>query len=169
MSLSMHAASASIFVHMLGNLATWLEKAEAHVAAAGTPETDLLALRLAPDMLPFTAQVKIAADIARMTLARLTGSELAPWPDDPATLAALASRVRQAIGQIEAFGAADLEGSETREVLIAQRNAEPLVFTGESLLQRWALPNFFFHVTTAYALLRHAGVPLGKADYLGLV
>jgi uncharacterized protein len=168
MTLSMHAASAPILARMLTSLAAWLDQAQADCEAKGVDPATLLTSRLAPDMLPFDAQVKIAADIGRMTLARLAGTELSKWPDEPASLAALAARVRETVVQVEAFDAAAVDAGQTREIVLPQRGGDPLRFEGLVFLQRWALPNFFFHVTTAYALLRHAGVPLGKADYLGL-
>jgi hypothetical protein len=169
MTLSMHAASAPVFERMLSNLGTWLVKAEAHDHARSQPEgpVDYMSMRLAPDMLPFAAQVRIASDIARLGAARLAGIDPPRWPDDETTLAALGARVRRSTAFIAALDAAQLEGSDAREIELPQRVGEPLRFSGINFLQRWALPNFHFHVTMAYALLRHAGVDLGKADYLG--
>lgn len=167
MTMTLHAASAPIFGRMLNNLAVWLEKAQAHAEAKGFDSANFLSMRLAPDMLPFMSQVKIAGDIARMAMARLAGAELPKWPDDETTIAALIVRVRKAAEYVESFSAADLQGSDAREVQVPQRGRDPLVFTGETFLQRWALPNVFFHTTTTYALLRQAGVDIGKADYLG--
>ena len=167
MTLSMHTASAPVLARMLRNLAVWLERAQAHADAKGFDSANYLSMRLAPDMLPFISQVRIAGDIARMTMARLAGAELPKWPDDEATLATLIVRVRKAADAVEAFSAADVQGSAAKEIMVPQRGRDPLVFNGLSFLQTWAVPNVFFHTTMAYALLRHAGVDIGKADYLG--
>lgn len=168
MSIPMHAASAAICTRQLKNLLTWLDKAEAHAGTKGFPSANYLTMRLAPDMLPFTQQVVIACEVARTCVAKLGGVDMPPWAggaDD--SLQALGARVRAAVAFLESFAPEPLEGSETRAIVLPQRKGDALHFTGETFLQRWALPNFFFHVTTAYALLRHAGVDLGKADYLG--
>jgi uncharacterized protein len=167
MTLSMHSASAPILTHMLGNLNTWLVKAQAHAEVGKFDSANYLNLRLAPDMLPFASQVRIACDMARIAIARLGEAEFPRYADDEATLEALAERVRKSIAFVQAIDAARVDGSDAREIVLPQRTGDALHFTGESFLQRWALPNFFFHVTTAYALLRHGGVELGKADYLG--
>jgi hypothetical protein len=168
MTLSVHAASATLLSRTLNNLAACLDKAQAHADAKGFDSANYLTQRLAPDMLPLSSQIKIAGDIARMTLARLAGTELPAWPEgEPVTLAALTVRVRQAAAYVDSFSVADLQGSATKEIQVPQRGRDPLVFTGETFLQRWAIPNVFFHATTAYALLRQAGVNLGKADFLG--
>ncbi len=167
MTMSMHGASAPIMLRMLGNLDHWLEKAQAHAAARSFESTVYLTMRLAPDMLPFSSQVRIATDMARLTMVRLGGGEFPRYADDETTLTALGDRVKKTIGFVQSFRPEQIDGSEEREIVHPQRAGEPLRFTGETFLQRWALPNFFFHVTTAYALLRHAGVDLGKADYLG--
>ncbi len=167
MTISMHGASVPVLLRMLGNLDQWLEKAQAHAESRGFDAANYLALRLAPDMLPFASQVRIATDMARLTLVRLGGGDFPRYADDETTLAALSDRVKKTIGFVQAFPPAQIDGSAAREVVHPQRSGEPLRFTGATFLQRWALPNFFFHVTTAYALLRHAGVDLGKADYLG--
>jgi hypothetical protein len=165
--MSMHAASAALYVRMLRNLQTWLDKAEAHAAAKGFPSANYLALRLAPDMLPFSQQVVIACEVARMAVARLGVLELPAWTGKDDSLLALRERVQDAIAWIASVSPNRLADSAGREIVLPQRQGDPLHFSGESLLQRWALPNFFFHATTTYALLRHAGVDLGKADYLG--
>ena len=170
MPMSMHAASVALYARLLKNMLTWLDKAEAHALAKGFASNNYLPLRLAPDMLPFTHQVVIACEVARTGAARLAGVEMPPWTggaDD--SLQALSARVKDAIAFLEAVPPEQVAGSATREVILPQRNGDPLHFTGEGFLQRWALPNFFFHLTTTYALLRHAGVDLGKADYLGAV
>lgn len=167
MTISMHSASAPVFGRMLGNLLTWLDKAEAHAAARKFDAANYLGLRLAPDMLPFVRQIQIASDAAKGCMARLAGQEIPKWEDNEASLAELRARVQKTIDYVRGFEPAQIDGSEGREVTVPRRAGEPLKFSGEVFLKHYALPNFFFHVTTAYALLRHAGVELGKADYLG--
>ncbi len=169
MSLTEHAMSATLHRRMLGNLLAWLDKAEDHARDKGQDGAELLALRLAPDMLPFSQQVLIACEMARITLARLGDAEIAAFSGAVDSLAGLRSRVRAAIDMVDGIGPERLAGRSAAAVVLPQRQGEPLHFSGEGFLQQWALPNFFFHVTTAYALLRHAGVPLGKADYLGAI
>ena len=167
MSISMHSASAPVFVKMLGNLLGWLDKAEAHAAARKFDAANYLGLRLAPDMLPLTRQVQIASDSAKGAMARLAGADAPKWEDNEATLPEVRARIRKTIAYVQGFSAAQIDGSEGREITIPRRSGEPLKFSGETFLKHYALPNFFFHVTTAYALLRHAGVDVGKSDYLG--
>ncbi len=167
MSLSMHSASVPIFVRMLNNLLGWLDKAEAHAVARKFDAGNYLGLRLAPDMLPFARQIQIASDGAKGCVARLAGIEVPKWEDNEASLADLRARIRKTIDYVQSIAPAQIDGSEAREILVPMRAGEPLRFTGESYLKHFVLPNFFFHVTTAYALLRHAGVEIGKGDYLG--
>jgi hypothetical protein len=167
MSLTMHSASVPIFVRMLGNLLNWLDKAEAQALARKFDSANYLGLRLAPDMLPFTRQIQIATDTAKGCVARLAGVEVPRWEDQEASLDELRARVRKAIDYVQSVPPAQIDGTEGREIVLPMRTGEPLRFTGEAYLRHWVLPNFFFHVTTAYALLRHAGVDIGKADFLG--
>lgn len=167
MTISMHSASAPIFVRLLTNLLTWLDKAEAHAATKKFDSANYLGARLAPDMLPFTRQIQIASDAAKGAMARLAGAESPSWEDNEASLADLRARVQKTIDFVKSFSAAQIDGSEGKTITIPRRAGEPLQFDGESYLKHFALPNFFFHVTTTYALLRHAGVDLGKGDYLG--
>lgn len=167
MSLSMHAASVPVFVRMLGNLLTWLDKAEAHAQARKFDVNNFVGLRLAPDMLPFSRQIQIATDTAKGCVARLAGLEVPKWEDNEATFDDLRARVRKAIDYVQSIPPAQIDGSEQREIVLPMRSGDPLRFTGENYVRFWVLPNFFFHVTTAYALLRHGGVEIGKGDYLG--
>jgi hypothetical protein len=167
MTISMHSASAPAFVRMLGNMLVWLDKAQAHAEARNFDSANYLGLRLAPDMLPLVKQVQIASDAAKGCMGRLAGQELPKWDDSEASLDDLRARVRKTLDYVQSFQPAQIDGSEEREVVIPLRNRDPLKFTGEAYLRHWALPNFYFHATTLYALLRHAGVDLGKGDYLG--
>lgn len=165
--ISMHAASVPAFAKMLGNMLSWLEAAKAHAEARKFPADNYLGLRLAPDMLPFTKQIQIASDAAKGCVARLAGQEIPKYEDDEATLAELAERIRKTRDYVLSVPEAAFEGSEDREITIPRRSGEALKFDGLSYLTHFAQPNFYFHATTTYALLRHAGVPLGKSDYLG--
>jgi hypothetical protein len=167
MTISMHSASAPVFVRMFSNLLQWLDKAEAHADARKFDSANYLGLRLAPDMLPFTRQVQIASDAAKGAMARLSGQEAPKWEDNEATMADVRARIQKTIDYVKSFSAGQIDGSEGREISIPRRTGDPLRFDGETYLKHYALPNFFFHVTTAYALLRHAGVAVGKNDYLG--
>ena len=167
MTISMHSASAPIFTRMLANLLTWLDKAEAHAAARKFDTANYLGLRLAPDMLPLLRQIQIASDSAKAAMGRLAGAELPKWEDNEASFADLRARVAKTIDYVKSFQPAQIDGSETRAISVPRRSGEPLQFDGESFLKHYALPNFFFHVTTTYALLRHAGVEIGKGDFLG--
>ena len=167
-SISMYSASVPVFQRQLGGVLAWLDKAEAHAQARGFDSTNYLQLRLAPDMLPFVAQIRIASDAAKGCAARLAGQEIPKFEDNEASLPDLRQRVQKTLDYLASVPAAAVNGSEGREIVIPMRNRDPLQLSGEVYLKHWALPNFFFHVTTAYALLRHAGVALGKADFLAM-
>jgi uncharacterized protein len=166
MNISMSSASVPIFLRMLDNLGQWLDKAEAHAAAKKFDSSVYLAARLAPDMLPFTKQVQIACDTAKFAVARLAGVEAPKFDDTESSVADLRERVRATAAFVKSVPAAQLDGSEERDVSIPRRDGST-VMKGEAYLKHFALPNFFFHMTTAYALLRHYGVDLGKKDFLG--
>jgi uncharacterized protein len=167
MTITMHSASVPIFERQLGALLTWLDKAEAHAVARKFDPANYLQLRLAPDMLPFVSQIRIAGDTAKGCAARLAGQEIPKFEDNEASLVELRERVRRTLDYLDSVPASAIDGSEGREIVLPMRNRDPIRFTGETYLRHWALPNFFFHVSMAYALLRHAGVELGKADFLG--
>jgi len=167
MAISMHSASAPIFTRQLTSLLHWLDQAQAHAEQRQFDTANYLGLRLAPDMLPFSRQIQIASDTVKGCLSRLGGVEAPKWADDEATFDELRARVRKTLDYAAGFSAAQIDGSEAREIALPQRSGEPLRLSGEAYLKHHALPNFFFHCSMAYALLRHAGVPLGKADFLG--
>jgi hypothetical protein len=167
MSLSMHSASAPVFSRILGNMLSWLDRAEAHAQARKFDPNNYLGLRLAPDMLPFVRQIQIVSDGAKGCMSRLAGTEIPKWEDNEASLDDLRARIRKTIAHVQSFSAAQIDGSDSRAIAVPTRGGDPLNFNGETFLKHFALPNFFFHATTAYALLRHAGVELGKADFLG--
>ena len=167
MTISMYSASLPVFVKMLGNLALWLDKADSFAAAKKFDVSVLLNSRLAPDMLPLTRQIQIACDAAKFGVARLAAVEAPKMDDSEATLSELKSRIQRTLEFIESIPAASVENTEQREVQVPARGMDPLQFKGEDYLRFFVLPNFFFHVTTAYAIMRHNGVDLGKGDYLG--
>ena len=162
MTFSLYDASAPMFVRGLNVLVGLIDKA----AASGLDEEGLMQGRLAPDMLPFVSQVRIATDLAKGAVARLAEVEPMVLADDETTLAQLRARIVRTIAYVESVGAAQFAGAETRAVQLKFPGME-LNFEGAGYLTSFALPNFYFHVTTVYALLRHAGVALGKRDYIG--
>ncbi|HEY2977155.1 MAG TPA: DUF1993 domain-containing protein [Burkholderiaceae bacterium] len=166
MPLSMHSASAPVFVQMLSNMDAWLDKAQAYAEAKKFDTSVYLTLRLAPDMLPFVKQIQIASDNAKGCVARLAAVEIPKYEDNEASLAELKARIAKTIDFVKSVSVENFAGAETRAIELPQRNREPLRFDGETYLKHFALPNFFFHVNMTYALLRHAGVDLGKVDYL---
>jgi hypothetical protein len=166
MSITMHTASVPVFVRMLGNLNTWLDKAEAHAQAKRFDASVYLGTRLAPDMLPFTKQIQIACDGVKFGVARLAGVEAPKFDDTESSIAELRERVRATIEFIKSVPASKIDGTEDKDVTIPRRDG-PMTLKGEFYLKHYVLPNFYFHLTTAYALLRHNGVEIGKSDYLG--
>ncbi|MDP2005756.1 MAG: DUF1993 domain-containing protein [Rubrivivax sp.] len=167
MSLSMHGASVPAFTRQLTAMLTWLDKAQAHAELRKFDAQNYLGLRLAPDMLPFTRQIQIACDFAKGCVARLAGQEVPKWDDTEASLDDLRARIRKTVDYVQSFSASQVDGSEGREIVLPMRSGDPLHFTGQAYLTQFALPNFYFHATTAYALLRHAGVDVGKRDFIG--
>ncbi len=167
MSLTMHSASAPVFNRILGNMLVWLDRAEAHAQARKFDPNNYLGLRLAPDMLPLSRQIQIASDGAKGCMSRLAGAEIPKWEDNEASLDELRARIRKTVAHVQSFSPAQIDGSDDRAISVPMRSGDALQFTGETFLKHFALPNFFFHATTTYALLRHAGVDLGKADFLG--
>jgi len=163
--LSMHAISAPVFARMLRNLSSILTKAEAQAKAKGEDAAVLLNARLAPDMFPLIRQVQIASDHAKGAVARLTDNTPEAIEDTETTFAELQTRVAKVIDIVESFKPEQYEGSETREISIKIPNAE-LKFSGLDYVNQWAMPNFYFHLVTAYDILRANGVELGKRDFL---
>jgi hypothetical protein len=165
-TISMHSASVPVFQLMLGNMLAWLDRAQAHAEARKFDADNYLGLRLAPDMLPMVMQVRIACDTAKRCCARLAGIEAPVHADDETTLDQLRARIRSVLDWVASVPAAQIEGSESRAIELPQRSGDPLKFSGHDFLTHYALPNFYFHTTTTYAILRHAGVDLGKRHYL---
>jgi len=166
MTISMYQASVPVFIRMLNNLAAILEKAAAHCAARKIDPAVLINYRLYPDMFAFARQVQVACDHARNGAARLAGMEAPRLENGEQTFAELGARVRDTIAYLETFAPAQIDGSEAREVVV-RRGETVNTYPGLDYLLNRSLPNFYFHVTTAYDILRHNGVELGKRDYLG--
>ncbi|AYH42901.1 DUF1993 domain-containing protein [Azoarcus sp. DN11] len=166
MTISMYQASAPRFVHMLGSLATILRKAEEQAAARKFDPAVLLAVRLYPDMFPLVRQVQIACDNAKGPVARLAGLEPPKHEDTEQSFADLQARITRTIDFIASVAANQIDGSEDRDILL-KAGPQELHFKGLQYLLSFALPNFYFHVVTAYDILRHNGIELGKRDYLG--
>ena len=157
----MHDVSVPIFVNGLRNMSAWLDK-----AASEKPEAELLSGRLVPDMRALPAQYQMASDSAKNAVARLAGMEAPSMPDTETTFAELRERCARTISFVESVDPAALASSAEREVVLKLPNGTSYRFTGQAYLTSFALPNFFFHVTTAYAILRASGVTLGKPDFL---
>lgn len=167
MTLSMYQASVPVFIRGLTNLATILQKAAAHAQTKKIDPAALVNARLYPDMFPLPRQVQIATDHARGAAARLAGMERPSYPDTETTFEQLQARIARTIAYLETFKAAQIDGSEDRAITVPIRGND-VPFKGQPYLLGFALPNFYFHTVTAYAILRHAGVEIGKVDYIGL-
>ena len=166
MTISMYQASAPRFASMLRNLSALIEKADAHCAAKKIDPAALASFRLYPDMFPFTRQVQIACDTAKGAVARLAGMEPPKHEDTEQSFADLQARIAKTLDFVESVKADKIDGSETREVVLKMRAGE-LRLKGLDYLLSHAYPNFYFHVTTAYNILRHNGVEIGKRDFVG--
>lgn len=166
MTISMYAASAPCFVKMLRNLDAILAKARDHAVAKKIDPAVLLGARLFPDMLPFVKQVQIATDHAKGAVARLAGVAVPRYEDSEQSFDELRARLARTIEFVESFAAAQIDGSEEREIALKVGGHE-MSFKGLPYLVGFALPNFYFHLVTAYNILRHNGVDIGKTDYIG--
>lgn len=166
MTISMYTASVPSFIHALKNLIDIIEKGAAHAAEKSIDPSVFTSSRLYPDMLPFSRQIQIATDIVKGGAARLAGVEPPPYADTETTFPELIARVNKTIDYLKTFTADQIDGSEGREITIKMRSG-PVSFTGLEYLQTFVIPNLYFHSTTAYGLLRHNGVVLGKLDFLG--
>ena len=167
MPISMYQASVPAFLQTLGALDAILAKAAAFATERKVDETVLLGWRLAPDMFALARQVQIATDHAKGCCARLAGRDVPKWPDDEATFAELRARIAKTLDYVQSFAPNAIDGSEDRAIALTAGTRE-LRFTGQQYLVGFALPNFYFHATTAYTILRHCGLPIGKRDFLGV-
>ncbi len=166
MKISMHAMSHDVFQKSLTQLLHIMEKGVASAKVRNFDTSILVNARLAPDMFPLVRQVQLTSDFAKNSMARLAGIEPPKFDDSETTMDDLVARVKKTLDYIRTVSVAALEGSETRDVKIPLRD-RTLEMKGLPFLQNWAIPNFFFHYVTAYNLLRHNGVDIGKRDFLG--
>lgn len=165
MPLSLHEAAIPPVVKMLGSLSAILDKAAAHCAARKIDPAELLAYRIAPDMYPLSRQIQIVTDQGKGMAARLAGLDVPSFPDTETTIEELKARLAKAADFIGSISPAQLEGAEEREIVLKMRTE--MRFNGRDYVFSFVLPNFYFHAATAYAILRSAGVELGKRDFLG--
>ena len=168
MTISMYQASVPCFVRTLGNLSAILDKAQGHVDAKKIDPLALTSYRLFPDMLPMTRQVQIACDAAKGLVARLSGLENPVHEDTEKTLVELQARIAKTLAFVQSVTPAQLDGTEEKDIVVKRGDTETH-YKGMQYLLGNALPNFYFHVTTAYNILRHNGVEIGKRDYIGNV
>ena len=166
MTLSMYQASVPAMLHTLSALSAILDKAEAHCAAKKIDPAVMLGARLYPDMFTMTRQVQIVCDFAKGASARLAGMDVPSWPDNEATFADVKARIAKTTGFVKAIKPASIDGSEGRDISLKVGGQE-MAFKGQDYLTGFVLPNFYFHAATAYGILRHNGVELGKRDFLG--
>lgn len=166
MPLSMYRMTVPVFQRGLATLTTYLDKAEAHATEKGIDPATLVNARLAPDMLPLSGQFQRASDTAKLTIARLGAIDAPAFEDTETTIAELRQRVAKTEAFLATIATDALDGSETREVTISPGGVK-MTMQGDNYLAAFALPNFYFHITAAHAILRHQGVAVGKRDYLG--
>jgi len=168
MALSMYQASVPVFIKTLGNLSAILDKGAAYAAAKKVDPSVLLAYRLTPDMLAMVRQVQIACDFAKGATARLAGVDVPSWEDNEKTIDELKARIAKTIDYCKEFKPGQIDGSEDRDIHVKVAG-NPVTYKGQPYLLHSVLPNFFFHTTTAYDILRHCGVEVGKRDFIGQV
>jgi hypothetical protein len=167
MAISMYSASVPVFKQMLHSLEAVLRKAESHATERKIEPQALLQARLFPDMFPLTAQIQIAADFAKGITARLAGSEVPSYEDKEQSFPELQARIAKTLTFIEGFKPEQIDGSENREIVLRPGTSREQKLAGQVYLLHYGMPQFFFHVTTAYAILRHNGIDIGKRDYMG--
>lgn len=166
MSVSLSTASLPVFRRMLGHLRHIVQRGMDHAQTQGIAPQQLMQARLAPDMLPLSRQVTVACDVVKIWGHRMQGLEPPKYANDETTLAQLQQRIDQTQVWLATLPAEFLDGAEEREITVPAGGGQQRTMRGQDYLQHWALPNFYFHVSMAYAILRHLGVPLGKQDYL---
>jgi hypothetical protein len=166
MTISMYQASVPVFLQLLDGLSKNLDKAVAHAAAKKIDPSAFLGARLFPDMFTLVKQVQLAADFAKGAGARLAGIDVPKYADNEASFEELQERIAKTVAFLKGLKPAQIDGSEEREIALTQ-GGKPVTFKGQHYLLFVAMPNFYFHVTTSYALLRHNGVEVGKRDFMG--
>ncbi|MBL8781809.1 MAG: DUF1993 domain-containing protein [Alphaproteobacteria bacterium] len=169
MTANLYAASVPAFQQMLKNLSSILTKTAAHAEAKKIDPSVFVNARLAPDMHPLARQIQMVSDTAKGAAARLAGVDVPSMPDTEATLAELQQRIAKTVDFLSSLKPEQFEGSADRSVELNVGGGQKMTFKGATYLTHFALPNFYFHVTTAYDIVRHNGVEIGKRDYLGSV
>jgi hypothetical protein len=167
MTVSMYSISVPVFIQHLNGLNTVLDKAASWAAPRKVNEADLLNMRLAPDMFNLARQVRAATDHAANAAGRLSGKELLKFANDEATIAQLKDRVAKTIDYLKGIKPNEIDGTESKDISIMFPSGQTRQFTGQSLLLGNSLPNFYFHTTTAYDIIRQCGVEIGKRDFMG--
>jgi hypothetical protein len=167
MTLSMYQASVPVFKQMLGGLSGVLAKAEAHATARKIDPVVLLQSRLYPDMFALLRQVQVACDFAKSVSARIAGVDVPSFEDKEESFADLQARIAKTLAFVDSLSAGQIDGSEERRIVTQAGTPKEKIFSGQSYLLNYGLPHFFFHTTTAYAILRHNGVEVGKKDFIG--
>ena len=168
MTISMYQASAPALLQMLNSLSVILDKAESDAVARKIDPSVLINYRLAPDMLPLISQIRIAGDFSKGCMARLAGVENPKFEDNETTLVEAKARIAKTVKFIERFKPADIEGSEVRDISLTV-GGETMKFKGQTYLIHFVLPNVYFHIATAYNILRHCGLQIGKRDFMGAI
>lgn len=168
MALTMYSITVPAYIRGFAVLTTLIEKAEAFAEEKKINPAVLVNARLAPDMLPFSGQIQRASDTAKATIRRLTDVDVPSFPDEEASLADLRERIAKTVALLENVDSAALDGADAKSVDLSAGSLK-VTLSGEEYVQKFALPNFYFHVTTAYDILRHNGVPLGKLTYIGAI
>ena len=168
MTIALYDASIPVFKQMLSSLGHVLAKAESHANDKKIAPEAYLQARLYPDMFPLIRQVQIAADFAKGISARLADVDVPAYEDNEQSFADLQSRIKKTLEFIESINKSQLAGAEDREIILRPGTPKEKKFTGSSYLLSYGLPQFFFHVTTAYGILRHNGIEIGKGDFMGL-
>jgi hypothetical protein len=166
MSLTMYQASIPVLIRMLGNLSSILDKATAHAEAKKIDPAVFINARLAPDMYPLNRQIQIATDMAKGCAARLAGIEVPGYEDNESTFPDLQARIAKTVAFLQSVSVEQINSSEERTVTLKLRDKE-ISFLGQPYLLNFVLPNFYFHITVTYAILRHNGLEIGKTDYIG--
>jgi len=166
MALSMYDFSVPVLKQALSSLAAILRKAADHAESKKIDPAVLISARLFPDMFALAKQVQIATDQAKGCAARLAGVDIPSFDDNETTFAELQARIEKTVAFLDSFKAPQINGSETRDIVLQLRE-RTVEFKGQDYLLKWVMPNFYFHVTTAYNILRHNGVDIGKRDFLG--
>lgn len=168
MALAMYDFSVPVLKQALGSLAAILRKAADHAESRKIDPAVFVGARLFPDMFALAKQIQIATDQAKGCAARLAGVEIPSFADTETTFGELLARIEKTIAFLDGFKAQQIDGSETRRIVLQLHDGRSLEFTGQDYLLKWVMPNFYFHVTTAYNILRHNGVEIGKRDFLGI-